>query len=50
MEMIMDPNRWKSVAVRIEDYKKLKQLAKKEFRAPAGTIGFLLHEYLNKNN
>ena len=46
----MDTNRWKSVAVRVEDYEKLKRISADTFRAPAGTIGFLINEYLNKSN
>ena len=49
MRLKMDTNRWKSVAVKIEDYKVLRELSEKNFRAPAGTISFLLHEYKNKN-
>ena len=46
----MDTNRWKSVAVRVEDYEKLKRISADTFRAAAGTIGFLINEYLNKSN
>ena len=45
----MDTSKWKSVAVKIEDYRVLRELSDKNFRAPAGTISFLLHEY-QKNN
>ena len=45
----MDTTKWKSVAVRSDDYETIRKLAKKTYRAPGGTISFLLHEY-KKNN
>tara|TARA_R100000697_G_scaffold23148_1_gene30807 strand:- start:480 stop:716 length:237 start_codon:yes stop_codon:yes gene_type:complete len=43
---IMDTTKWKSIAVRIEDYKLLRGLCKSKFRAPAGMISKLVHEYI----
>ena len=45
----MDTSKWKSIAVRIDDYQILKEISEKNFRAPARTISFLLNEY-QKNN
>ena len=42
----MDTTRWKSVAVRAEDYFILKGLCKEKFRAPATMISKLVHEYV----
>jgi DnaJ-domain-containing protein 1 len=42
----MDINKWKSVAVRIDDYKILKAIAKTKFRAPASMISKLVNEYV----
>ena len=42
----MDTTKWKSIAVRIEDYKLLRGLCKSKFRAPAGMISKLVHEYI----
>jgi hypothetical protein len=44
-EINMDINKWKSVAIRIEDYKILKSLCGKKFRAPASMISKLVHDY-----
>ena len=41
----MDISKWKSVAIRIEDYKILKSLCGKKFRAPASMISKLVHDY-----
>ena len=49
MRLKMDTTKWKSVAVRSDDYETIRKLAKKTYRAPGGTISFLLHEY-KKNN
>jgi hypothetical protein len=43
--MTMDINKWKSVAVKIDDYKLLKGMCKEKFRAPAGMISKLVHDY-----
>ena len=42
----MDPNRWKSVAVRKSDYTLLKGLCKEKFRAPASMIAKLVDDYV----
>ena len=42
----MDTTRWKSVAVRAEDYFLLKGLCKEKFRAPGTMISKLVHEYV----
>ena len=34
----MDTNKWKSIAVRIEDYNLLKGICKEKFRAPGAMI------------
>ena len=44
-EINMDISKWKSVAIRIEDYKILKSLCGKKFRAPASMISKLVHDY-----
>jgi hypothetical protein len=41
----MDISKWKSVAIRIEDYKILKSLCGKKFRAPASMISKLVYDY-----
>lgn len=46
----MDTNRWKSVAVKTDDYNKLKVLCASTFRSPGSMISFLLDQHLNKNN
>jgi len=50
----MDITKWKSVAVRKEDYILLKALCNHKFRAPASMISKLVHEYVQfqakKNN
>ena len=43
----MDTTKWKSVAVRIEDYLVLKALCKKSYRAPAAMIGKLVDDYID---
>jgi|TARA_R110002020_G_scaffold165850_1_gene353647 hypothetical protein len=43
----MDITKWKSVAVRIEDYHLLKGLCDLKYRAPAAMIGKLLNDYIN---
>ena len=40
----MDINKWKSVAVKIDDYKLLKGMCKEKFRAPAGMISKLVND------
>ena len=42
----MDISKWKSVAVKIEDYKLLKGMCKEKFRAPAGMISKLVDDYI----
>ena len=42
----MDTTRWRSVAVRAEDYFLLKGLCKEKFRAPGTMISKLVHEYV----
>jgi macrodomain Ter protein organizer (MatP/YcbG family) len=37
----MDTDKWKSIAVPIETWKKLNQLAKENFRTVGGTITYL---------
>ena len=44
---IMDINKWKSVAVRIDDYKILKAVSKTKFRAPASMISKLVDDYVS---
>lgn len=39
----MDTTRWKSVAVRVEDYNKLKLLCEKTYRSPGSMLGYLLN-------
>tara|TARA_Y100001972_G_C7563403_1_gene282886 strand:- start:465 stop:662 length:198 start_codon:yes stop_codon:yes gene_type:complete len=43
----MDINKWKSVAVRIKDYKILKAISKNKFRAPASMISKLVDDYVS---
>jgi len=42
----MDITKWKSVAVRISDYKILKALCDEKFRNPASMISKLTHDYV----
>lgn len=42
----MDITKWKSVAVRIGDYKILKALSHKKYRAPASMISKLVNDYV----
>ena len=42
----MDINKWKSVAVRIDDYKILQAISKNKFRAPASMISKLVDDYV----
>jgi len=42
----MNIKKWKSVAVRIEDYNLLKGMCKEKFRAPAGMISKLVDDYI----
>ena len=42
----MDATRWKSVAVRIDDYKLLRGLCDIKFSAPAAMIGKLVSDYI----
>ena len=42
----MDINKWKSVAVRKDDYEILKAVSKSKFRAPASMISKLVNDYV----
>ena len=42
----MDITKWKSVAVRADDYKLLKGMCKEKFRAPGGMISKLVDDYI----
>ena len=42
----MDINKWKSVAIGIQDYKLLKGLCKEKFRAPGAMISKILNDYV----
>ena len=42
----MDINKWKSVAVKKEDYKLLKKICKDKFRAPGAMISKLLNNHV----
>lgn len=42
----MDINKWKSVSVKIKDYKLLKGLCKDKFRAPGAMISKMLQGYI----
>ncbi len=44
--VIMDINKWKSVAVRKADYEVLKAISKNKFRAPASMISKLVNDYI----
>jgi len=45
----MDTDKWKSIAVPIETWKKLNELAKENFRTVGGTITYLTQkEYESK--
>ena len=47
----MDTDKWKSIAVPIETWKKLNELAKENFRTVGGTITYLTQkEYESKNS
>ena len=43
----MDITKWKSVAVRKQDYEILKAISKNKFRAPASMISKLVNDYCN---
>ena len=43
----MDTNKWKSVAVRIEDYKILQAFCEQKYRKPAAMIGKLVIDYVS---
>lgn len=43
----MDTNKWKSIAVRIEDYNLLKGICKEKFRAPGAMISKLIDNHIN---
>ena len=42
----MDTNKWKSIAVRIEDYNLLKGICKEKFRAPGAMISKLIDNHI----
>ena len=42
----MEIIKWKSVAVKIDDYKLLKGMCEEKFRAPAGMISKLVDDYI----
>ena len=42
----MDINKWKSVAIKKEDYLILKALCKEKFRAPGAMISKLIHGHI----
>ena len=42
----MDINKWKSVAIKKEDYLILKGLCKEKFRAPGAMISKILNDYI----
>ena len=43
----MDINKWKSVAIKKEDYLLLKGLCKDKFRAPGAMISKILSDYID---
>ncbi len=50
-ELRMDTDKWKSIAVGIETWKKLNELAKENFRTVGGTITYLTEkEYESRKN
>jgi hypothetical protein len=42
----MDTTKWRTVAIRIEDFKLLKGLCEKKYRNPAAMIGKLVNDYI----
>ena len=42
----MDLNRWKSVAVKKEDYSLLKKICEDKYRAPGAMVSKLLNDYI----
>jgi len=42
----MNPNKWKSVVISIDTYKKLKQLAYKNHRTLSGQFTYILETYM----
>ena len=42
----MDTTKWRTVAIRIEDFHLLKGLCEKTYRNPAAMIGKLVNEYI----
>ena len=42
----MDTTKWRTVAIRIEDFHLLKGLCEKTYRNPAAMIGKLINEYI----
>ncbi len=42
----MDLNRWKSVAVKKEDYSLLKKICEDKYRAPGAMISKLIHNHI----
>ena len=48
MDLLMDPNKWKSVAVSIEVYEMLKQLADKNERSVSRQLAHLVKQVAQK--
>ena len=44
-EIKMDLTKWKTVAIRIEDFYLLKGICEKKYRKPASMISKLIHDY-----
>tara|TARA_R100001015_G_C4614268_1_gene170085 strand:+ start:327 stop:524 length:198 start_codon:yes stop_codon:yes gene_type:complete len=42
----MDTTKWRTVAIRVNDYKILKGLCEKKYRNPASMIGKLVNDYI----
>lgn len=42
----MDTTKWKTVAIRVEDFHLIKGLCEKTYRNPAAMIGKLVNEYI----
>ena len=45
-EIIMDTTKWRTVAIRVEDFQLLKGLCEKKYRNPAAMIGKLVNDYI----
>lgn len=44
----MDTSKWKSVAVSIDNYKMLKQLAKENHRSVSGQLAYIIEQLSDK--